>query len=370
MKKIYGNLRIVLKDEIIEHGFIEIEDNIITNIGTGDKEGSIDMHNLYLFPGFIDVHFHGSCGIDFMDASINDYQTISESLYEEGITTYLATTLTSDTTSLEKVCRNVKEAKKDNPSLLGIHLEGPYISKEKKGAQNENYIRDPDINELEHLIELSNNNIKYITLAPERNNAFPFIKRATELGITVSAGHTVASYDIVKEAIKYGLSNTTHTYNAMALEVVDAAIGFKSLYTELICDKIHVKEERIKYFYQAVGPSRLIVITDSLKAKHSSITKFELFGIECTKHDGAVYTNEGRLAGSILTMDQALRNMHDLVEPNLCNLSRICAYNAAKSLHLEDRGEIKVGLLADLVFLDENLKVIKVIKEGKEVLSS
>ena len=376
MGTILNNLSIVLSDHIIKCGHIVIDGKIINKVVDHPYVGSeaaIDCSSLIAMPGFIDVHIHGTNGIDFMDANRDDYKEISYSLFKEGVTTYLATTLTSDYVSLEKVCNTVNEAKKDNPSLLGIHLEGPYISKEKKGAQNDKYIRDPDIKELNNLIKASNNNIRYITVAPELKGAKELIRNAYSHNIVVSAGHTMASFEDIKESLKYGLTNTTHTYNAMTGDdhkhpgVVNAAIYFDTIYPELICDKVHVAPNTLKMFYKAVGPERIIAITDALKVKHTNIKDFQLFGIDCIQKKDAAYTYDNHLAGSILTMDQALRNMYELCDTNLSNLSKITSRNAAKSLHLIDRGDIKEGLLADLVLLDSNLKVYATYKLGELV---
>lgn len=372
---ILNNLKIVLPNKVIEKGSIEIINNTISKVyeTLSDSSNSLDCHGLIAMPGFIDVHFHGSCGIDFMDAEVKDYKTISESLYKEGITTYLATTLTSDTESLKKVCERVKEAKKDNPSLYGIHFEGPYICVKYKGAQNEAFIRDPDIKEFDELNKVSGNNVKYISMAPERNGALDFIKHVTNNGVVVSAGHTDATFDDVGNAIECGLTNTTHTHNAMSGHhhrnpgVVTAAMYFNELYTEVICDTIHVCPNTLKTFYKIVGPDRFMIITDALKAKHSDLEHFDLFGLPCERKNGAAYLLSGPLAGSLLTMDQGVRNMRDICHVNLSDLSKISSLNAAKCLHLSDRGSLEEGKLADIVLLNNDLEIKHVYKNGKEI---
>lgn len=372
---IIKNGKIVLLNHVIDRGYIVIEEGKIKSIMEGDCPfPGIDASNLVIFPGFIDVHIHGSAGIDFMDASVSDYELISKSLYSEGVTTYLATTLTSDTKSLEKVCRNVKEARKENPSLYGIHFEGPYISSKYKGAQNEEFIREPNIAEFDHLNEISGGNVRYISLAPELKGSMNFIEHVSKQGVVVSAGHSDATFDDVKEAIQHGLTNTTHTHNAMSPHhhrhpgVVTAAMYFDEIFSELICDRIHVCDNTIKTFYKVVGPDRLIMVTDALKIKHSNINEFTLFNLPCKRKDGAAYLLSGPLAGSLLTMDQGLRNMQEVCHLSLCELAKISSTNAARSLHLNDRGEINEGKLADLVLLDHNLNVVQVYKEGKRVL--
>ena len=371
------NAKIVLLDKVIDNGYVVVNDGLIKEIKKGKYQGNddaFDAQGKILMPGFIDVHVHGSCGIDFMDADVQDYQIISRSMYEEGVTTFLATTLTSGIDSMLKVAKTVKEAKKVTPNLGGIHFEGPYINANHKGAQNEAYIRDPSIEELKECIKESGNNIRYITLAPEKNGAMEFIKFASENGVTVSAGHTDASFEDVEKGIQYGLTNTTHTHNAMSGHhhrkpgVVTAAMCFDELFTEVICDGIHVCPNTVKTFYKIVGSDRFVIITDALKIKHSDINEFELFELPCIRQNGAAYLKSGPLAGSLLTMDQGVRNMRDWTGASLVELAKISSRNAAKSLHLNDRGEIKVGLRADLVLLDKDLFVKDVFQLGKKVI--
>ena len=368
------NLKIVLLDRVIENGYLVIENGIIAKIGEGEFLGhAIDCEKQIVMPGFIDIHIHGSAGIDFMDAKEEDYPVIANSLFKEGVTTFLATTLTSDKESLARVCKTVKNVKEKVPSLGGIHFEGPYINEKYKGAQNEEFIRNPDISEFDELQKLSGNNIKYITLAPEKEGALNFIKHVSTNGVTVSAGHSDATFADVRKAISYGLSNTTHTHNAMSPHhhrkpgIVTAAFYFNELYTEFICDKIHVCPDTLMTSYKIIGPDRFVLITDALKIKNSSINEFKLFGLDCVRKDGAAYLTTGPLAGSLLTMDQAVRNIKEITGANLCELARISSKNAAKSLKFLDRGEIKVGYKADLVLLDNNLNVRATYKEGLKV---
>ena len=372
---IIKNLRVVTYDKVIEDGFIAFEDGVIKEIGC-DYRGinAIDGNNKIAMPGFIDLHTHGSCGIDFMDAKKDDYQKIANAFYQEGTTSFLATTLTSDLESMKYVCKTVKEAKKNVASLLGIHLEGPYINKIYKGAQNEAYIREPNVDELKELIEASEDNIRLITLAPEINNAISFIKYATECGVVTSVGHSNATFEEVERAIAVGLTNVTHTHNAMSKHdhknpgIVTAAFYFDKLFTECICDGIHVHPNTLKTLYKIVGPERFMIVTDALLAKHSNVDKFQLFNLDCTYRNGAFYLVEaGNLAGSALLMNEGLRNVRKYCQASLVDLAKISSSNQAKSLNLHDRGVLEAGKLADIVLLDEELNVCNVYKLGKEV---
>ena len=374
---IIKNIKIVTLNEVIENGYIEVKDGLISSIGSGEYIGNedvIDGLGKIAMPGFIDIHTHGSCGIDFMDAVEADYKQIEEAFYEEGITSFLATTLTSDLDSMKRVCQTVNNVKNDIPSLLGVHLEGPYINKIYKGAQNEAFIREPNVDELKELIEVSNDNIRLITMAPEVNGSLEFIKYATENEVTISAGHSNATFDDIENAIKAGLTNITHTHNAMSKHdhrnpgIVTAAFYFDELYTECICDGIHVCPNTLKTFYKIVGPDRFMIVTDALLGKHSKVDKFQLFNLDCTYRNGAFYLVEaGNLAGSALYMNQGLKNVRNYCGASLIELAKVSSYNQAKSLHLNDRGLLEAGKLADIVLLDEELNVKNVFKLGKEV---
>lgn len=374
------NLKIVTLNEVIENGYIEFESGVITKVAHGEYLGDslevVDGQGKIAMPGFIDIHTHGSCGIDFMDANEKDYKAIEEAFYEEGITSFLATTLTSDLESMKRVCKTVQNVKNEVSSLVGIHLEGPYINKIYKGAQNEAFIREPSVEELKELIEVSGNNVRLITMAPEVNGSVEFIKEAVRNNITISAGHSNATFNDIEEAIKAGLTNITHTHNAMSKHdhrnpgIVTASFYFDELYTECICDGIHVCPNTLKTFYKIVGPDRFMIVTDALLGKHSKVDKFQLFNLDCTYKNGAFYLVEaGNLAGSALHMDQGLRNVRDICGASLVELAKVSSYNQAKSLHLNDRGTLEVGKLADIVLLDEELNVLNVYKLGKEVYS-
>jgi len=370
----YKNCKLVTKDQVLENASFEVVDGVISAINPKDVPAdAVDLNGNIVMPGFVDIHIHGSNNIDFMDAKVDEYKTIANALYSEGVTSFLATTLTSDTASLTKVCETVKEAKKENPSLAGIHLEGPYINAKYKGAQNEAFIRNPDLNELKMLQEKSGNNIRYIAMAPEKEGAIDFIKGARKIGVVCSAGHSDASFDQVEEAIKAGLTNTTHTHNAMSPHhhrnpgIVTAAMYFNELFTEVICDGVHVCKNTLRAFYKIVGQDRFVMITDALKIKHADTNEFELFGLPCVRKDGAAYLTSGPLAGSLLTMDQGIRNLRDWLGLSLIELAKVSSTNAAKSIGLEKIGEIKVGNYADFVVLDDKLEVVNTFKNGKKV---
>lgn len=374
---IIKNAKIVTLKKVIEKGYLEIENKKIKNVGVGDYTGSenaIDVQGNIIMPGFIDVHIHGSAGYDFMDASVEEMKLIAESLYKEGTTTFLATTLTASQKQLQKVARTVYQAKKEIPSLLGVHLEGPYIALKYKGAQNEKYIQDFNVDDLNRLVKVSHNNIRYISLAPEKENAAEFIENATKHNICVSAGHTDASFQDMEKAISHGLRCTTHTHNAMSPHhhrnpgVVTAAFYFDCLFTEMILDGIHVNRDVVRTTYKIVGPDRFMIVTDSLSGKHTASDHFVLGGLDVVKKDGAAYLTSGPLAGSLLTMDKAIQNLREFADVDLIGLAKASSTNQARALKLKDRGIIAKGKKADFVILEkDSLALLGVYKEGNKV---
>ena len=374
---IITNVKIVTPKKVIKKGYINIKNDIISSVCSGNYKGKdkdvVDGNGKIAMPGFIDLHIHGSAGFDFTESSKDEVIKAARSLYEEGVTSFLATTLTSDKDSLKLACSNIGQAIKEEPSILGIHLEGPYISVKYKGAQNEEFIRKPDVAELNDLMKVSNNKIKYVTIAPEVEDSEQFIKYASKKGIVTSAGHSNATFEDVEKAINLGLTNTTHTHNAMSGHhhrnpgVLTAAFYFDKLFCECICDGIHVCPNAIKTFYKIVGPDRFMIITDALKAKHTDIDNMKIFGLDCVKKDGAMYLTTGPLAGSLLSMDKGIRNIKDYTGASLVELAKISSTNQARCLHLNDRGALEKGKLADIVLLDENLYVKDVYKLGKKV---
>lgn len=365
------NAKIVLIDRVIENGYLIIENNIIKSIHEGKYQGFdsvFDAKGNILMPGFIDIHTHGIADVDFMNATVEDYKNIEKYLFNEGVTTFLATTLTCDSEALIKVCETVKDAKKIATTLGGIHLEGPYISKKYKGAQNEEFIRNPNVKEIQTLVEKSSYNIKNITLAPELEGSLELIKYLKEKAISVSLGHSDASYKEAKLAFENGANSITHTTNGMnKIEgLVDAAKKLP-FFSEFIADGVHVSKEVIKEYFDIIGADRFVLVTDSLKVKCSKNEKFELFGLPTIKKEDACYLTNGKLAGSILSMDKAVKNMKEWCNLSQIDLMKISSRNPAKAVHLQDLGEIREGYFADFVLLDDNLNVINIFKNGKLV---
>jgi N-acetylglucosamine-6-phosphate deacetylase len=265
-----------------------------------------------------------------------------------------------------EACRAIGEIYDD--AIPGIHLEGPYINEKYAGAQDPRYIRIPDIKEVRECLELSKGKVKTITVAPEKN--LDFIKYLSDLGIHPSVGHTDADYETAAKAFLYGADRTTHLFNAMRPfhhrdpGVILASINF-SKYIEIIPDFIHIDKEVVKFLLDYVGVNRLVAITDSIIATGLNDGYYTLGKTIITVRGGKALTKEGKLAGSTLTMDNAFKNLVSLRD--LKDAVLMTSLNPALAVGLYDRGSLEPGKRADIVILDENLRINRVYVKGEIV---
>lgn len=370
------NVKIVNYDEVIEQGYVTFVNGIIIDVNKMPYKGKdevVDYSGYILMPGFIDIHTHGALGYDYMDASPKQMKEIADSLYDEGVTSILATSLTSDKNHLIDFAKRVNEAKKLSPSFIGAHLEGPYISLEKKGAQNPLFIRNADINELKEIQSLSDGVVKYITLAPEKEGSLNFIKEAKKIGVITSCGHTMATMEDTHKAYLNGLTNLTHTYNAMNKDYLNdgpikEAFVNHDLYCEMIVDKIHVKSEVVKDIYSHIAHDHFILITDSLSVKKSKIKEFDMAGLHAENRGDAAYLcGTNTLAGSVLKFNVAVKNLKEITNASLPELVSASSYAACRSLHLDKLGEIRKNKIANFVITNNNFDVIATYQLGKKV---
>ncbi len=367
MKKI-ENVNIILENKVI-YGDVFYDEKIDKITIKGDfKKGSP-----LLIPGFIDNHIHGSAGYDVMDSSIEALEGISKSLLKEGTTSYLPTTITNSIANKTRALENIKSYYQNHNNyakVLGIHLEGPFINPLKKGAQPLEFIIKPDIKLFNKWQKESGNLIKKISLAPEMEGSFSFIEELTKQEVVISIAHSNATFKEVLNANKLGASSITHMYNALSpfhhrdIGAIGAGLLLDELNTELILDFIHVSKEAVKLLIKTKTPNRIIIITDSMRAKglHDGVS--ELGGQTVYIKDGMATLKDGTLAGSILKMIDGYKNLISL-GISLVDISKMMSLNAAKELNLEDKiGSIKEGKIADLVLLDPNYNIIKTIVNG------
>ncbi len=332
-------------------------------------------------PGFIDQHVHGASSCDGMDAELNALKTISKALASEGTTSFLVTTMTQ---SKEKVINSLT-AVKDFIKLyddagaepLGVHLEGPFISNKHIGAQPEEYVANPDVKLFSEFYTASGNNIKIVSLAPEVNGALELIKDLTNKGVVPSVGHSDAGYYDIEKAISCGLKSVTHTFNAQKgihhreVGVAGSALLFDELYSEIICDLVHLSIPAIKLVLKNKPSDKVILITDSIRAKGLSDGESELGGQKVFVSNGEARLANGALAGSTLKLNVAIKNLVTKCGAKLEDAINYATINPAKNLNVSDKvGSIKVGKNADLTVLDSDFNVKLTIKNGKIIYSA
>ena len=328
--------------------------------------------NWVVMPGFIDVHIHGSSGFDTMDATSEALNGLASSLPREGTTSFLATTMTQSDEAISKALQTASafQADEQQAEMLGVHLEGPFISPEMAGAQPLEYIMAPSLSLFEKWQELSGKRIKQITIAPEADHNMEFIRTLSANGVVASIGHSNASFEKVQEAIAAGAKQVTHLYNQMSPfhhrnpGVVGAAFLEEGLAVELIADFVHSHQQSVRLAYQQIGASRLILITDAMRAKGLAPGTYDLGGQDVQVSERDARLPNGALAGSILTMETAAKNVKAITHCTWPELAAMTSANAAIQLGLENKGVIATGKDADLVILDGDANVLLTICRG------
>jgi N-acetylglucosamine-6-phosphate deacetylase len=378
----------LIKEETIQQtGFIKVKEGKIFEIGAMDQYQNNEnlreirfSSDMYAAPGFIDIHIHGLNGADTMDASEESLKTMAATLPQEGTTSYLATTITQERSEIEAALRTInnylKIEKNDSigSELLGIHLEGPFISPKRAGAQPLEHIVNPDIQLFESWQAESGNQIKVVTMAPEQQNGIEFIHHLTKNKIITSIGHSDAIYHEMIDAMEAGAEHVTHFYNGMRGShhrepgVVGAGLAHDDLLVEMIADGIHVHPAVVKATYLAKGADKILLITDSMRAKWLEEGEYELGGQKVEVANNTALLENGTLAGSVLKMNEALRNMKKFTGCTLEEAVRMASTNPAKRLNVwERKGSIEVGKDADIVIMDQNCEVKMTFCKGQLV---
>ncbi|WP_089964719.1 N-acetylglucosamine-6-phosphate deacetylase [Lihuaxuella thermophila] len=368
----------------IADGYIKIAGGKIAGIGSVSELTDTTGYTVVplpegskIIPGMIDVHIHGVDGADTMDATTRALDQMATALPREGTTCFLATTITQSQPSIERALANAADyiAHHQAPGkaeCAGIHLEGPFLSPKRSGAQPLEYIIHPSVELFQHWQSIAGGHIKLVTLAPEEEGGLELAKYLRETGVIASIGHSDATYDECVEAIRAGASHVTHLYNGMRglhhrdPGVVGAAFLREELMVELIADGIHSRPEMVKIAFDQITSERMILITDSMRAKCLKRGTYELGGqtVYVTEQDARLA--DGTLAGSILKMKDAIKNMREFTRCSIPQLIRMCSSNAAKELGLFDRkGSIAVGKDADLVVIDDEWEVELTLCSGK-----
>lgn len=376
-------VQIYSENQIIKDGYIKIKDQNIIEIGSLSELSNTDSFNVIeipahfkAVPGFIDVHIHGVAGADTMDATKEALDTMVAALPKEGTTSFLATTMTQEGKQIEYALINAgqyieKQRANGQAEILGLHLEGPFVNAKMAGAQPIQHIIDPDLALFKEWQKLTKDHIKLVTLAPEQPGGLDMIRYLKANGIVASIGHTDATYNEICEAIEAGANHVTHLFNQMKglhhrePGVVGAAFLHEELKAEIIVDGVHVRPEMVNLAFKQKRSDGLILITDSMRAKCLKNGQYELGGQEVTVKNGKAVLEDGTLAGSILKLGQAVKNIVSYTGCSLENAIEMASVNPAKQLNIYDRkGSITVGKDADIVILDENMEVYMTLCRG------
>lgn len=357
---------------------LTVENGKIASLGTEPAEFYDIPEGAVVVPGFIDEHIHGSAGSDAMDGTVSALETIARSIAGEGTVGFLATTMTQSPENISKAMSAVKEYKSEKRSygaeVLGVHLEGPYINKSKAGAQPEIYICDPSVEQFSKYNALSGNNIKIVTFAPESDGSKEFVGYLKENGIRANVGHTSAKFALAEEALTWGATGITHTFNAQSpfthreAGVVGAALLLDGYTCELICDTIHVSVPAIKILVKNKPHDKLVLITDAMRAKNLGDTVSELGGQTVYVKNGEARLADGTLAGSVLRMNDAVKNMVTKCGVDFCTAVDFASANPAKNLGLFDKlGSIEEGKNASFAVLNKDFNVLMTIRDGEVI---
>ncbi|MEX2415913.1 MAG: N-acetylglucosamine-6-phosphate deacetylase [Paenibacillaceae bacterium] len=390
---LFINARIYTPNRTIEQGFLRVNNGIIEEVDTqykvDIKEASlktgviiIDLEGKHLIPGFIDVHVHGGGGFDVMSGRPEDIDGMCVYHASKGTTTLLATTLTAAPEAIKQALTAIKKAMDNGTngaSVAGVHLEGPFLNTQRCGAQNPAHICDPSLDALKLYQECSGDTIALITIAPEMPGAMEMIRYAVDQGMTVSIGHSAASFELVRQAVELGASQITHLFNGMnplhhrEPGVPGAGLILDELAVELICDHIHVHPDLIGLVFRAKPSDKVLLITDCISASGLADGLYHLGDLPVIMRDGQVRLQNndgsvGSLAGSCLTMDMALLNAMKATSASLEALLPTLTINPARQVGLDThKGSIEVGKDADLVVLDDKYEVVATFVKGRNV---
>ncbi len=377
--KAFVNGLVYLNDKLEENKVVVFDERIVDivdassfNKGLCDKfslKEVIDLKGNYLLPGFIDQHIHGFNGFDVMDCCEKSLQGMKDSLVENGVTSFLPTTVTASVDELQKVCDLTRNflGHKDNSGakILGVHLEGPYINTEKKGAQNDKYITLPNY----EFLETNKDVLKIVTLAPEIEGALETVQKYKSY-INFQAGHTNATYDEAMLGFENGIVGSTHTFNAMTpihhrdLGVVGASL-MADTYIELIADKIHTTPHIFDFVLKIKDENKVLLITDCINAGGLCDGEYSLGGLKVSLTNGECRLENGSLAGSVLTLDKGLKNFVENSSLSIENCVKMVTSNQADYLGISNQiGRIQKGLYSDFAILNTELTVVSTFVNG------
>lgn len=377
---IFTNARLALADGIRDGAEVICANGKIVEVRTAPDrvdEAAIDLRGNYLAPGFIDLHVHGALGRDTMEASIDAFRTICDYHASGGTTSLLLTTATAPMSQIVDVLRAVRSSASELNQIAGVHVEGPFVSRERAGAQSHEFIRDPDGAAVDELLEFADV-IKRITLAPELPGAVEAITRLRGAGIAVSGGHSDAWDEDARAAFECGMRHVTHTFNCMSTArrrgthrvagLLEFALSEPEITCELVADSHHVSPTLMRMLYQAKGRDGICLVTDATAgAGLRDGAAFTLAGRECVVADGACWlADRSTLAGSASRMIDLVRILVREAAVPLHEAVAMATANPARALGSETKGRIEAGGDADFTVFSPEFEVLQTFVAGEQ----
>jgi len=367
------NAKLIVDDTIVKDKILLFNDKILDIVedvilSDSDEIEIIDAKGAYVSAGFIDMHIHGSGGADVMDATPVALEQLSTTLLQTGTTSFLATTMTMSPVDIDNALQNIQQnaSSVTGANIIGVHLEGPFINVAKHGAQDKGYVQAANL----ALIENYMDNIRMITLAPEVDGSEDFIKYLTKMypHIILSIGHSNASYNESIKSFKWGVSHATHLFNAMSPyhhrhPGIVGAVFDTDVTCDVIADLVHTHASTLE-LVQKVKKDKLMLITDAMRAGCMKCGTYDLGGRSVEVSEGKAILEDGTLAGSVLTMNEAMKNMLKRTSMSLTDIVKSVTKIPAQKLDVP-KGVLKVGYDADIVIFDEDFSIISTIINGE-----
>jgi N-acetylglucosamine-6-phosphate deacetylase len=348
-------------------------------VRTPPEADLVDASQHIVTPGFVDAHIHGCGGVDVMDGSYEALNAVSRLIARHGTTSFFPTTVSARPEVLSKavermgaaLCKNF-----DGAQPLGIHLEGPFISATKRGTHKAEHVMGPDSELFEKWLQISNNSIRLLTVAPELEGFDALFRKAHDAGVTVAMGHSNATFDEARAATERGVCYAVHTFNAMRAfshrdpGIVGTVLSDDRIFAEIIADGIHVDPSVVRFFARSKGKARIMLVTDATSATDMPDGRYVLGCDTVDVVNGTCRDAEGRLAGSTLTQEIAFRNFVEWTEFTFEDALLGLTLNPARALKLDKKGVIEPGADADITVLDDNFRVTKTFVGGRLVWTS
>lgn len=367
--------------EQIDRPLVTVEDGMVATVASRSHREMpagakvLDFHDGILTPGLVDIHIHGAAGFDVMQADPEGRCRLEKFLAARGVTSYFPTTVTApiDTIvrALEQLADGIERAPMDSQRAqpLGIHLEGPFLSHARRGVHPPENLLAPTLGSFDRFWQAARGHIGVMTIAPELDGAAELIAEATKRGVSISIGHSDADLNAARAGVRAGAHHATHTFNAMRpLDhrepgIIGEVLSNPALTADIIADGIHVHPAVVRLFLEAKGPERAVLITDATAAAGMPDGKYWLGSLEVDVKDGKCL-HEGKLAGSVLTLDRAVRNAMQFAAWDLRQALRAATLNPATVVHAAKKGRIEPGADADLLVLSSDGQVQATITKG------